>query len=131
MTKGLSLDDHLDLMRKGVADAILCISDKSRSDLDSDRITQLAVVKAIENIGETAGDIMAEHPAFAEAETGIDWRGWKKARNRLNHGYHSIDYDLVWQMVTGDIPKLSESPQAIADYDDLKASGRMRDGPNR
>ncbi|MCU6455438.1 DUF86 domain-containing protein [Sphingomonas sp. A2-49] len=120
MSKPLSLDDCLELMRRGIEDVAICTDGVDRERFLLDRTRQLALVKALENIGETAGDVLATYPDFATGERDIPWRAWKNARNRLCHGYHSIDYDLVWSMAQRDVPALNNALQAIADFDHLR-----------
>lgn len=132
MSKALPLDAYLELLRQGVDDVAICTSGIDSERFKTDRVIQLAVVKAIENIGETAGDVLADYPSFAEGEKSIAWRAWKGARNRLTHGYHSIDYDLVWGMAKRDVPVLSEALQGIADFDQAKiAFSQALDTPSK
>lgn len=34
-------------------------------------------------------------------------------RDRLIHGYFGVDYDVVWDVVTTNVPKLKERLEAI------------------
>lgn len=117
-------------MRRGVEDVAICTDGVDREAFMADRRLQLALVKALENIGETAGDVLADYPQFAAGERDIPWRAWKDARNRLCHGYHSIDYDLVWSMAQRDVPALDTALQAIADFDRLRQLRGLA-GPGR
>ncbi|WP_307088382.1 HepT-like ribonuclease domain-containing protein [Sphingomonas faeni] len=119
------MDDYLELLRQGVQDVTTCTCGIDLERFRADRVRQLAVVKAIENIGETPGDVLADYPVFAEREKSIAWRAWKGARNRLAHGYHSIDYDLVWGMAERDVPKLGQALQEIADFEVVRLAFRQ------
>jgi uncharacterized protein with HEPN domain len=44
-------------------------------------------------------------------------------RNRVTHGYFDIDLDIVWNTVTRDLPKLSESVTQIRTELDSEAEG--------
>jgi uncharacterized protein with HEPN domain len=44
-------------------------------------------------------------PTRDEAPT-VPWRGIIGMRNRLVHGYASVDHDIVWDVVTHDLPAL-------------------------
>lgn len=129
MSKGLSLDDYLGLLMQGVEDVRLCLDGGDRSALKANRLQQLALAKALDNIGETAGDILAAYPDFAHNQRDIDWRAWKGTRNRLCHGYHSIDYDLVWGMAERDAPALGRELQEIFDFDRLMGQAGLS-GPS-
>ena len=83
---------------------------RSRSDLDHDRQLLLALVKAVEIIGEAATRVSIEtrleHPA-------IPWQDIVAMRHRLTHGYYDIDLDIVWSTVTEDLPPLAEELDAV------------------
>ena len=82
---------------------------RSRSDLD-DRQLLLALVKAVEIIGEAATRVSTEtrleHPE-------IPWQDIVAMRHRLTHGYYDIDLDIVWSTVTEDLPPLAEELDAV------------------
>lgn len=82
---------------------------RSRSDLDTDRLLALAVVRLLEIIGEAAARVPAEERT---RRPGIPWSSIVGLRNRLIHGYDDVDHDIVWEIVTTDIPALvSQLPQ--------------------
>ena len=76
---------------------------RTRGDLDSDRLLALAVVRLLEIIGEAAARVPAEERA---RRPGIPWASIVGLRNRLVHGYDDVDHDIVWEIVTTDIPSL-------------------------
>jgi uncharacterized protein with HEPN domain len=91
-------------MRDHAHEVIEFLRGRGRADLDSDRLLALAVVRLLEIIGEAAARIPAEEQA---RRPGIAWRSIISLRNRLIHGYDNIDYDIVWQIVTKDLPSLA------------------------
>jgi uncharacterized protein with HEPN domain len=84
-------------------EALGFIDGKRREDLDADRLRCLALVRLLEIVGEAAGrmpeDVCAAHPQ-------IPWAQIVALRNRLIHGYDSIDLNILWQILTGDLPPL-------------------------
>jgi len=64
-----------------------------RSDLDSDRMLQNAIVRSIEVVGEAAVNVSRE---FRDQEKGIPWAKLTGMRNRLVHAYFDIDPNIVW-----------------------------------
>jgi uncharacterized protein with HEPN domain len=42
------------------------------------------------------------------SQPGIQWSAIVGLRNRLIHGYDDGDHDIVWEIVTTDIPALAE-----------------------
>ena len=67
------------------------------------RMAQLAILKAIEIVGEAASRVA---PEFAAAHPDIPWRAIVGMRNRLVHDYAGIDLERVWETVQRDIPSL-------------------------
>lgn len=99
---------HEDLVRlrhmlDHAREAVDLVGGKARTDLDADRVLQLALVRLIEIVGEAASRISKEgqkqHPA-------IPWPQIISTRNRLIHGYDFVDDDVLWQTVTEDLPEL-------------------------
>lgn len=84
-------------------EAVLMCSGRVRQDLDADRKLNLALVRLLEIVGEAAAQIPAADKArFPE----IPWREMTGLRNRLIHGYDAVDFDIVWEIVTRDLPEL-------------------------
>jgi uncharacterized protein with HEPN domain len=83
---------------------------KTREDLDSEWVDTLALVRLLEVIGEAANRVPIEeqrrHPE-------IPWTQIIGLRNRLIHGYDSIDFDILWQIVSEDLAPLIVSLEAI------------------
>ena len=76
---------------------------RTRAGLDHDRRTVLAIVKAVEIIGEAASKVSAE---CQKAFPSIPWAEIVAMRNRLVHVYFDIDLDRVWETVADDLPRL-------------------------
>ncbi len=74
---------------------------KTRGDLDSDRVLNLALTRLIEIIGEAANRVPAE---VQEKYPDLPWMQMIGARNRLIHGYDSVDFDILWAIVIRDLP---------------------------
>jgi len=68
-------------------EAVEIIQDRTRTDLDTDRLLDLALSRLLEIIGEAANrvpdDIQAKYPE-------LPWLQMIGARNRLIHGYDSV-----------------------------------------
>ncbi len=76
---------------------------RTRAELDSDRQLNLSLVRLLEIIGEAAGRVPAQERA---RHTDIPWAEIIGPRNRLIHGYDSVDFDILWQIVSDDLPLL-------------------------
>jgi uncharacterized protein with HEPN domain len=75
-----------------------------RPDLDRDEKLALALVRLIEIIGEAAAKVS---PDVQVTNAQIPWKDIVGTRNRLIHGYEDVDLDVVWQIVSVDLPVLS------------------------
>ena len=92
--------------------ALTLAAGRSRDDLDSDDMFPLAVVRLLEIIGEAAKAIGDEaRNLYAE----IPWKQIAGTRDRLIHGYHDVDMDVVWSIITEDLPPLISQLRAVLD----------------
>ena len=82
----------------------------SLDDFDSDELVHDAVLRNLEIMGEAVKGLPAEltlvHPE-------IPWRSLGDFRNRLAHGYFSIDSDLVWKVIQNRLPGLLQAIQGV------------------
>lgn len=76
---------------------------RTRADLDTDRQLNLALVRLLGVVGEAAGRVASEERA---APPDIPWPEIVGLRNRLIHGYDSVDFDILWEIVSNDLPPL-------------------------
>ena len=76
---------------------------KTRAQLDPDRQLNLALTRLLEIIGEAAARTPQEERSRYPT---IPWVQIVGLRNRLIHGYDSVDFDILWQIVTRDLPPL-------------------------
>lgn len=72
--------------------------------------TLAASCMLIESIGEGIKSIDKRDPNFLETNAhGIPWRDYVGIRNRIAHGYHEINEDIVFDVVKNDIPILKDT----------------------
>lgn len=79
-------------------------------DNDKERFLNSSVYKnslalCVLQIGELVGLLSEE---FKLSNQEMDWRNIKGMRNVVAHKYGSFDFDVLWETVTEDIPKLYE-----------------------
>ena len=89
----------LDTARKAVEK----MERKSRADFDSDENLRLALAYLIQIIGEAASRVSL---TFREAHEAIPWSEIIGMRQKIVHDYLGVDYDIVWEVVTADLPIL-------------------------
>jgi uncharacterized protein with HEPN domain len=90
------------------------LADKTREDFGADEILQLAVTKCIEVIGEAPSNILRLHAGFADEHPELELVEAYRMRNRLSHGYDTIDWLIVWDTATADVPALISRARPLA-----------------
>ena len=85
---------------------------KSKADLDSDRMLYLALVRAIEIVGEAASKVS---PETRRASPTIPWQSIISMRNRIVHAYFDINRTTVWKTATEELPGLLAALRSLLD----------------
>ena len=84
----------------------------SLDDFESDELVRDAVLRNLEIVGEAVKGLPLEltvvHPE-------IPWRVLGDFRNRLAHGYFSIDSDIVWKVIQNRLPGLRQAIDRVLD----------------
>ncbi len=76
-------------------------------------LIQDAVVRNLEIIGEAANNIQRVDPVFTAAHPEVPWAVMYAMRNRLTHGYDTVDLGVVWMVVARDLPLLQRQVAAL------------------
>ncbi|MBI3106626.1 MAG: DUF86 domain-containing protein [Candidatus Rokubacteria bacterium] len=97
-------------MRDSTRRALSLAEGRSRAALDQDWVATLAVMQLLQIIGEAArrlsDDLRQQHPE-------IPWAQLISLRNRLIHGYDTVDLDRLWELLTVDLPALATALDRI------------------
>ena len=102
----------LEQMLEHAREALSFIEGKTRADLDSDRLLTLALVRLMEVIGEAASRVPeSERERWAQ----IPWRQIVGTRHHLIHGYDAVDPDILWTILSRDLPPLVEVLESALD----------------
>jgi uncharacterized protein with HEPN domain len=101
---------RLQHMRDAAVKAVHHAQGRPRADLDADELFGLAIVRLLEIIGEASKNVTQ---ATKGTTPHIPWRQISGARDRLIHGYFNVDFDIVWQTVTQDLPPLIAAPDVL------------------
>ena len=75
-----------------------------------DEMRKLAVEKGIERIGEAMKNISED---IRKRYPNVDWSGYPRMRDRTTHGYWSVDYNIIWDTATHEIPDLRKQVMQI------------------
>ncbi|AOV17243.1 hypothetical protein BJI67_09360 [Acidihalobacter aeolianus] len=102
----LRLPDFLDHMREAIERVHAYVADLDEVAFLADGKTQDAVVRNFEILGEAARNIERYHHAFADAHPEVEWPAIVALRNRVTHGYFTVDYGLLWKAIQSDLPDL-------------------------
>ncbi len=79
-------------------------------DFQNDLKTIDAVVRNIEVIGEAATNLAEE---FRARHSQVAWRKIIATRNRIIHGYASVDLEIIWDIAQNDLPILKKQIEEI------------------
>jgi len=106
------VDDRtrLNHMRAAAEQACEFIKTRNREDLNRDPMLLHELVRVIEIIGEAARHVSEE---VKSSNPDIAWVDIIGMRNRLVHGYFTVDYDVVWDTAATYIPVLLEQLKRV------------------
>jgi uncharacterized protein with HEPN domain len=97
-------DIRIGHMLRHSLEAVSLSKGKSKSDLEKDRLLQLALTRLIEIVGEAAARVAED---TREKYPSVPWADIVGMRNKLIHGYDKIDLNVLWDTVTDDLPRLA------------------------
>ncbi|MYE27773.1 MAG: DUF86 domain-containing protein [Chloroflexi bacterium] len=111
---------HLLHMRDAAYMVLEVAQDRNRADLDGDIHFQLALVKAVELVGESAYQVSKRLRAESPH---IPWQDIVDMRHVLVHNYWRVEMDVVWDTVKNDIPSLITQLQQLIDSEAKRNMG--------
>ena len=82
----------------------------SRGAYDADENLRLALTHLIQIIGEAGRQVSR---AFSDQHPEIPWADIVGMRHKVVHDYLGVDEDIVWQVVTQDLPALVAALELI------------------
>ncbi len=75
-----------------------------------DSLRQDAVLRQLEIIGEASKNLTNE---LKKSNPHVEWRKMAGTRDRLAHGYFSVDIEIVWRITQDFLPKLKTDIENI------------------
>ena len=115
MKRNRVYQDYLRDILDSIRDVREFIKGMKYSEFVLDKKTNYAAVKALEIIGEATKNIPA---SLRRKYPEVPWSKMAGIRNRLVHEYFGIDYRIVWQTITQDIPPIEPAlMEMLKEYD--------------
>lgn len=91
----LRVQDYLDHILQAVDRINVYTEDIDEVGFLKNQMVQDAVIRNIEIIGEAARNIEKHHPEFADQHPDVPWEDVYLMRNRVSHGYFSVDLEVI------------------------------------
>ncbi len=91
--------------------AVQKLDGRTRDEFESDETLRLALTHLIQTMGEAARHVSMN---FQGRHVHIPWSNIIGMRHKVVHDYLHVDYDLVWDVVTHELPLLIESLRKLA-----------------
>ena len=88
---------------QALAEAVTFAAGLSRSGFVDDHRSRGAVMYELIVVGEAAARVSAE---VRGAHPEIEWPQIISFRNRATHAYFAVDWDIVYDILSGDVPRL-------------------------
>lgn len=92
-------------MQQAIVRVLRYAEGKTYEDFLADDMMYYAVVKNIEILGEASHMLTQE---FRDSHSETPWRLVNGMRNYIVHEYFQVDTQVVWEVVTSDLPVLKE-----------------------
>ncbi len=76
----------------------------------NDGLVTDAVVRNVEIIGEVSNNLTRD---FRSKTLNIEWRKIINTRNRIIHGYATVDLEIIWNITQNDLKPLKKEIEKI------------------
>ena len=83
----------------------------------NNKLYRKAIIMSILNIGELAKKLPQE---FKSAHNEVPWKKIVGMRDVAAHGYHIMDDDIIWDVITKSVPELLIFLQSQLEQDNLR-----------
>jgi uncharacterized protein with HEPN domain len=110
-------DVYLSHMLAHAREALAILGEHSRESLAGSRVLPLALVHLVEIVGEASSKVS---PATRSQLNQLPWRGMVGMRNRIIHGYDTVNVAVLWDTLEHDLPELVTMLKACLPREDDK-----------
>lgn len=97
-------------MLDAAGNAVSFVRGRARADLDTDPQLTMALLRALEVLGEASKRVSEE---FRLRHPELPWKRMARTRDRLIHGYDNLDHDIIWDTVTAHLPEVVAALERI------------------
>jgi uncharacterized protein with HEPN domain len=105
------IEDILDAMDN----AEMFLGDITYDEFENDLRTNFAVVRALEIVGEATKRLPMD---LRDKYPDVPWKNMAGMRDRIIHGYDTVDLQIVWDVVKVDVPRIKpQIQQILVDYE--------------
>ena len=115
MTKkdAMRIPDYLEHILEALKRIFDYVEDIGEVGFLTNALVQDAVLRNLENIGEASNKLVRYHDEFIKQYPDVPWEDMYWMRNRISHGYFSIDFEIIWKTIEQDLPTLEEQIRNI------------------
>jgi uncharacterized protein with HEPN domain len=104
--------DYVEDIIEAMDQAELAIAGVNYDRFAHDFMINFVVVRALEIVGEATKRLPIP---FRDQHPDIPWRKMAGMRDRIIHGYDTVDLEVVWNVVTQEIPQTKPLLQQLLD----------------
>lgn len=112
----LSIREYLEHIHTETKFLLTNVIGLDESHFFADEILKRAFVRSLEIVGEATKQIPQ---SFRDQHPAIPWREMAGMRDRLIHKYSGVNFRVVWETATIDIPNLHEQIRSLLEREDL------------
>ena len=118
---GLTKEDsvYLEHILDEIAFITIHVENLLFEDLQGDELLQRGVIRSLEIIGEASKNVS---PELKERYPEIEWKMMAVMRDKLIHRYFQVNWKIVWNVLTAEIPILQAQIEKILKDADTDSS---------
>lgn len=109
----MRIPDYLEHILKALERIFDYVGEVGESRFLTNEMVQDAVLRNLEIIGEASNKLVRYHDEFVKKYKEVPWEDMYWMRNRISHGYFSIDFEIIWKTIEQDLPVLEEQIKNI------------------
>lgn len=91
----------------GHARAVERLVARGKSTYDADEMLRYAAEGLLIRLGECVNRIDRDDPGFVDAHPDLELRRVKDARHVVAHGYDVVDTELLWAILSTNVPQVA------------------------